>query len=272
MPLFTTTAAVTALWAGFELVVQVVIEQTTKKTAKPLTAGIAEWIQQRSGWKDKKRQRVFFDAYHRAEERLIEKCGLAKAYRILRSIPSIMDAAERREQLVFGMLGEPTEEQSDMSSRLARSWQEAFQDMGDEDAKNLRHFMTYLRECLHDTDIFRPLVEFCATEEAQSARLFMAKELQQLASTVDSELRAIRVTLVESANLEAERQIYLEQLGAFLEEQEFVGFPDLREQKRPIRLSEIYVPLSLNYDGGGESLNDEIGQLIAVQSQVEEGE
>jgi hypothetical protein len=131
-------------------------------------------------------------------------------------------------------------------------------------------FMRYLRQTLWETKEFRPLIEFYSLEEAQKVRDQVVKELEQLTNTIDGELRAIRVTIVDHApDFEAERQLYLRQLEVLLEEQDFLGFPDLKE-KQPTLLKNVYIPLKLNYDRGGEALDDELGNIVLKQASEKE--
>jgi hypothetical protein len=247
MPLITITAAVTALWTGLEVVGQLLRDEAAKETLKPVSKGIADWIQEKTGWKDKKRESVFLRAYHEAEAKLIHEIGFAAAYRVFRKMPHIVDSPERRERLVLDIL------ENDEPSQKPEA-----------DTQNLELFAYQLRKSLWKTETFRPLIEFYALEEAQNARKRVLNKIQHLTNTVDTELRAMRVVMIEpEADYEAERQTYLKQVEAFFEEQEFVGFPELREYKSAPLLKDIYVPLKIEYTSGGESLSEKLRQLAA---------
>src|SRR5258708_10166828 len=266
MPLLTAAAAVTALWTGVELVGNALLYGAAQEIIKPEAEGVAEQIYKKTGWKNKNRQKAFSRAYYKAEEKFIDKYGIATAYRVFRLMPQLVDSNGAREQLILAMLEEQTVAQKRIPSiRLVKGTQAS-----ESDIQLVVEFMYYLRQCLYESKFYQPLIDFYAKEGAQKVRELILNDMGQLSTTVDNELRAIRMTLIESADFEKERQIYLKQLHAFFEEQDFIGFPDLREQKRPVLLNDIYVPLTLKYKEGGEGLNDELGRLVAKQMDYEE--
>jgi hypothetical protein len=267
--MITTIATVTVLWAGFEIVGKALAEETAKAGVRPISSNIASWIQNKTGWNEKHRQKVFADAYNKAEEALIKRYGMISAYRVFRTMPRLVDSGQC-ESLALTILDKPEIPQDELepqsvSSRTRR--------IGvDEQSEHLEQFMRYIRQYLHDTEEFRPLIEFYASEEAHQIREQVRRELHRLGTTVDEELRAVRVMLIEPSDFAKERRDYLDQIEAFLEEQEFVGFPDLQEKKAPVLLRHIFVPLSLHYESGGESASDEIGQIITMQTNTKGGE
>jgi hypothetical protein len=265
MPLFTTAAAVKAWWTAFELVGGVVL----KGTLEPASKEIANWIQQKSGWKDKERKETFREAYQKAETMLIQKIGVSPAYRVFRRIPRQIDTPGQRERLALAVLEGCSDVQQELLEDIQREGKVARK--ADGDVQNLIKFTRYLRQCLWETETFRPIIEFYTAEEAQEIRKRTLGQLEWLSKAVDSELPAIRVMLVEpEVDFEAQRQAYLKQLEASFEEQESKGLPDLRERSKPTLLRDIYVPLKLHYDGGGEELGDELGQLVEIQTRGED--
>jgi hypothetical protein len=255
MPFFTitTAAAVTALWTTLEVVSIALRDKALKGTFEPVTDGIADWLQEKSGWKDKKRQKVFFDAYRKAESMLVNQIGLVDAYRIFRMIPQLTDS-EQREELIMKLLA------SDKSSS-----QLEISGVNYEDRQYLKLFTEHLRKCLWQTE-FRPLIQFYNTEEARAIRSEVLQQLETISQVVDAEHRAVRVMMVaQSPNYEEKRRTYLEQMGAFFEEQDFKGFPKLREQRMKPLLREVYVPLKIRYESGGEQLSDVLGGTVDSQ-------
>jgi len=271
MPLITTTTAVTAIWAGLELMGRVISEETVKGATLPITDSIGKWIKKISGWEDKYREKVFRDAYLVAEEMLINQTGIVDAYRIFRTINRIADEGTKREFFILAIL-----EESDISRRkildtpvISNSFatpqiKNALGIQNSKDIENFSRFAKYLRLSLFTTEIYKPFIEIYASEDAKVVREQTLFEIRKLSKTIDSDLNAIRVKIIESADFQKERQIYLKQLEAYLEEQEFIGFPDLREQKTPLLLNSIYIPLWLQYERGGEKIEDEIGKLITA--------
>lgn len=260
----TTAWAVAKLWAGVELVANAALEKAGQDIAGPVGEEFGSWISHKFGLNDKKRETVFLEAYHKAEQKLIDKIGLAPAYRVFRFIPSLVDTVSI--PLILDML----EDQSVRQKRIGSSKQKQTVPIREEDNQNLIKLMYYLRQSLYETTIYRPLIEFYASEDAMRVRDLIGQEMEQLSGTIDDGLRAVRVTLVESVDFEKERQTYLDQVKRFFEEQDFLGFPELKEQKRATLLKDIYVLLQLKYKDGGESLNDELGQLVVTQLNKEE--
>ena len=73
----------------------------------------------------------------------------------------------------------------------------------------------------------------------------MLQHLERLSQTVDSELQAQQVMIVRRTEFTHDRALYLQQVQHHYQEQDFVGFPDLREQRTPVLLNSIFVPLKL---------------------------
>jgi hypothetical protein len=270
MPLITTAVTVTVLWAGLEVVGKALAEETAKAGVRPIANNIAAWIQQKTGWQEKHRQQVFADAYIKAEEALIEKYGMPSAYRVFRAMPRLVDSGQR-ERLVLTIL-----ESSDpqlLGASFQTQLQRSFPAMSNlQQYEHLRQFMSYLRQYLHETPEFSPLIEFYASEEAQQVREKVLLELTYLNQTVDAELGAIRVTIVEPSDFDEDRRRYLKRLEAFLEEQDFFGVPDLQESQRPVLVRDIFVPLSLRFDTNREIAKDETAQIVALQTITQKGD
>jgi hypothetical protein len=269
MPLITTTTAVTAIWAGLELMGRVISEETIKGAARPITDSIGKWIKKISGWEAKHREKVFREAYLSAEDMLIKQIGITEAYRTFRTINRIADEGTKREFFILAIL-----EESDISRRkildtpvpsnsfATPEIRNAFGIQNSKDIENFSRFAKHIRQSLSTTEIYKPFIEIYASEDAKALREQTLFEISKLSKTIDSSLNAIRVKIIESADFQKERQVYLKQLEAYLEEQEFIGFPDLREQKTPLLLNSIYIPLRLQYERGGEKIEEEISKLI----------
>ncbi len=270
MPLITASLAITAIWAGLELVGGVMAEEIVKSATKPVTKKIALWIKQKSGWEDKHREKVFRDAYVSAEETLIKQIGIDEAYRIFSIVNRMAGEVGIREALVLAIFERDdalrTRIISDpflkgMHQGLTDVWPK-FGLQHSEDFENLDRFTRHLRTALYATDIYRPVIEIYELEDAKIVREHMLTELSKLSRTIDPLLNAIQVKIVEAADYQQERQIYLKQMQAYFEEQDFIGFPESGDRRSPLLLKDIYIPLQVRYDGGGEKMADEIGKLI----------
>jgi hypothetical protein len=278
MPLITTAGAVIAIWAGLELMGKVIAEETVKHASLPITKTFAEWVKKLSGWDDKNREAVFRSAYYAAEELLIKEIGIVKAYRVFRLVDQIVDKNSKRENLIMAILEVSDSERNKI---LSVNDSGSFVYLGNwgnlgshspEEINDLSLFTKYLRQTLLTTEVYQPLIDAYAMEDAKEIREQIHKEIIQISSTIDNDLHAIRVKIIEAGDFQEERKVYLKQIQAFFAEQEFIGFPDLREQKSHPLLEEIFIPLRLQYQRGGEKFDDDMGKLLATIVQGEKQE
>lgn len=260
MPIVTTVAAVTALWTAFEVVGQAIGEDVLSETLKPISSGVSSWVQKKTGWQDKVRQEAFRKAYQKAEAKLIKEVGIVQSYRVFHLIPAIVDSG-MRENVVLAMLEDSDVPRDKLLAHVTRRTPQVKY----EDRQNLEKFLKYVRQCLWETDIFRPIVEFYALEEGREVRRYILNELSELSDTIDKQFQAVRVVLVDpETDCEHERRVYLEQIEAFFEEQDFGGF-ELKDRKETPLLKNLYVCLHLQYESGGTAIMEELGQMIEIE-------
>jgi len=178
---------------------------------------------------------------------LCQLCAVILAYRTFRQIPKAVDSYRKNPRYVIDSLiyKAPT---------------------GESETKNehdkVKEFMDFVKRELWGTDLYRPIIEYYNDEEAQDLRKKSMEALKVLTITVDLELEAFRVIIVEPRkDYVRERQKYLKQIETTFLEHQFSGLPIYREDKNAL-LQNIFVVLGLKSEGGGEALDEEIEKML----------
>ncbi|MFN8469251.1 MAG: hypothetical protein U0X20_27090 [Caldilineaceae bacterium] len=232
---------VAALWAALELVGSALVQGIGQEATRPWTEMFNDWLLDKTGVKERQRRTAFNDAYRSAEQTLMERVGKRVGYQTSQMVANVIRSPDKGRQLLLVMLEEGAEP----------SVQDAFAPYRilvrgtEEDYGNLRLFMLLLRANLFQTKEYQSIIQFCDMEQSRQIRQRMLQHLERLSQTVDVELQAQRITIVKRQDFTHDRALYLQQVQHHYQEQDFVGFPDLREQGTPVLLNSIFVPLKL---------------------------
>lgn len=248
-------ATIILIWAGFESFGKVFSDELIKESTKPIRNAILLFLNKISGIEEKNRQEEFTKAINKAEDLFVKEVGIVAALRIFSLIKRIGNDVTNRENLSISLLYPNILQEKEFINHFKALGTE--KEMVDKDIANLRLFIHYFRFCLSDTTFYKPLVDLSQSEEANDINRKIYSLLSTISNTNDININAIRVTLVDIHNYENERAVYLQQIRSFCEDLEFNGFPDLRENKSPVKLEKVYIPLKLN-----SALSYEEAQLL----------
>jgi hypothetical protein len=250
MELITTAIAIGALWSLIDSTLRIAATETVKETSKPFNIKISNWLQKFTGIEEKNRYQTFLDAYYNAEQRFIQKYGIALAYRTFRQIPTAVDSYRRNPRYVIDIL----------------LYKVPIDETGPEHRSDkVREFMDFLRRELWGTELYRSIIEYFNTEEAQDLRKKSITSLSTLAKTVDLSLDAIRVVIAEPPkDFRIEREKYLTRIATTFLEHQLSGLPIYREVKNPL-LHNLFVVLDLGFENGGEALNEELEKIFGKE-------